>query len=135
LGGFKHLVDGEDVLIVASGYMMHIAIEARQILEDQYGLSASLVDAYCLPLKVDEILKIGDDCRGQILVIEDNYLGGVADEITAAAAKSDLGVCVQTKVVHRVPKSAKTPEEVLKMVHLSPEDVASAAQSMFDEAD
>ena len=135
LGGFKHLIDGEDVLIVASGYMVHIAIEARQILEDRYGLSASVVDAYCLPLKVDEILQIGDDCRGQVLVIEDNYLGGVADEITAAAAKSDLGVRVETKVVHRVPKSAKTPEEILKMVHLSPEDVAAAAQGMFDQAD
>ncbi|MHC4562915.1 MAG: transketolase [Planctomycetota bacterium] len=134
LGGFKQLVDGEDILIVASGYMVHIARKAMAILEEN-GLSASLVDAYCLPLKTDEILQIGDDCRGQILVVEDNFIGGVTDEITAAAARSDLGVRVETLYVRRVPKSAKTPEDILKMVHLSPEDIASAAQGMFDEAD
>ncbi|MHC4985224.1 MAG: transketolase [Planctomycetota bacterium] len=135
LGGFKHLVDGEDVLIVASGYMVHIAKQAMAILDEQFGLSASLVDAYCLPLKTEEILQIGDDCRGQVLVVEDNYVGGVSDEIASAAARSDLGVCVESLVVRRVPKSAKTPEEILKMVHLTAEDIASAAQSMFDRSE
>jgi len=135
LGGFKHLQDGEDVLIVASGYMVHVARAAMEIIEEKLGLSASLVDAYSLPLATDEILQIGDDCRGQILVVEDNYLGGIADEITAAAARSDLGVCVNTMYVRRVPKSAKTPEAVLEMVHLSPSDIADAVQQMFDKAE
>jgi len=135
LGGFKLLEDGEDVLIVASGYMVHVAKAAMEIMEEKLGLSASLVDAYSLPLATDEILQIGDDCRGQILVVEDNYLGGIADEITAAAARSDLGVCVNTMYVRRVPKSAKTPEAILKMVHLSPDDIADAVQQMFDQAE
>ncbi len=135
LGGFKHLVDGEDVLIVASGYMVHIALQAVEILDEKFGLSASLVDAYSMPLDTDEILQIGDDCRGQILVVEDNYLGGVADEVTAAAAASDLGVTVNSLVVNRLPKSAKTAEDILKMVGLTAEDIAKAAQGMFDEAE
>ena len=135
LGGFKHLEDGEDVLIVASGYMVHVAKAAMAIIEEKYGLSASLVDAYSLPLSTDEILQVGDDCRGQILVVEDNYIGGIADEITAAAARSDLGVCVNTMYVRRVPKSAKTPEAVLKMVHLAPDDIADAVQQMFEQAE
>jgi len=135
LGGFKHLVDGEDVLIVASGYMVHIALQAVEILDEKFGLSASLVDAYSMPLDTEEILQIGDDCRGQVLVVEDNYLGGVADEVTAAAAASDLGVTVNSLVVNRLPKSAKTPEDILKMVGLTAEDIAKAAQGMFDEAE
>jgi transketolase len=130
LGGFKHLVDGEDVLIVASGYMVHIALQAVEILDEKFGLSASLVDAYSMPLDTDEILQIGDDCRGQILVVEDNYL-----EVTAAAAASDLGVTVNSLVVNRLPKSAKTAEDILKMVGLTAEDIAKAAQGMFDEAE
>ena len=135
LGGFKHLIDGEDIAIVASGYMVHIAKAAVAILEEQFGLSASLIDAYSIPLKTDEILQIGDDCRGQLLVVEDNYVGGMTDEIASAAARSDLGVCVQSLYVRRVPKSAKTPEEILKMVHLTAEDIASAAQGMFDRSE
>ena len=135
VGGFKHLLDGEDLLIVASGYMVHVARKAVQILEDKAGLRASLIDAYSMPLDTDEILQVGDDCRGQILVVEDNYLGGIADEITAAAASSDLGVCVKTMVVDSVPKSAKTPEEILKMVHLSAEEIAAAGQQLFDQSE
>jgi len=132
LGGYKHLVDGEDLVIVASGYMVHVALKAMEILEETAGLSAGLIDAYSLPLETNEILQIGDDCRGQILVVEDNYLGGFADEITAAAAGSDFGVVVNSLTVSNVPKSAKTPEETLAMVGLSPQNIAAAAQAMFD---
>ncbi|MCD6303817.1 MAG: transketolase [Planctomycetes bacterium] len=133
--GFKHLVDGEDLAIVASGYMVHVARKALEILEEQAGLSPSLIDVYSLPLETDEILRIGDDCRGQILVVEDNYLGGVADEIANAAARSDLGVMVTSLHVRTIPKSAKTPEETLKLVGLRPEDIAAAAQKAFDRSE
>ena len=132
LGGFKHLVDGEDVLIVASGYMVHVAKEAIELLAKNAGLSAGLIDAYSIPLETEDILQIGDDCEGRILVVEDNYIGGVADEITAAAARSDKGVFVDTMYVRDIPKSAKTPQETLAMVHLAAEDIAAACQKMFD---
>ena len=134
-GGFKHLVDGEDLAIVSSGYMVHVCKQALAILEEEAGLSAGLIDAYSMPLEADEILRIGDDCRGQILVVEDNYLGGIADEITAAAARSDFGVMVTTMTVPSIPKSAKTPEETLKLVGLTPKDIANAAQTIFDRSE
>ena len=131
-GGFKHLIDGEDIAIVASGYMVHVAKQAVEMLEETAGLSASLIDAYSIPLDTDEILQIGDDCRGQILVVEDNFAGGIGDEICAAAATSDLGVTVRTMYVQDMPKSAKTSEEVMAMASLSPKNIADAAQAMFD---
>ena len=85
-----------------------------------------------MPLATEEILQIGDDCRGQILVIEDNYAGGFADEICAAAAASDLGVTVHPMYVQKIPKSAKTPEEIMAQVGLTAEDIAAAAQKIFD---
>ncbi|MBC8372519.1 MAG: transketolase [Phycisphaerae bacterium] len=132
MGGFKHLIDGEDIAIVASGYMVHVARQAIELLEETAGLNAGLIDAYSIPLDTEEILKIGDDCRGQILVVEDNFAGGVGDEICAAAAASDLGVTVRTMYVTDTPKSAKSPEETLEMASLSPRNIADAAQKMFD---
>jgi len=134
-GGYKLLEDGEDLVIVSSGYMLHVARKALEILEEQAGLSASLVDVYSLPLeKTEEILQIGDDCRGQILVVEDNYVGGVYDVIATAGAASDLGVRVDGLVLRSIPKSARTPDEVLAMVHLAVADVVNAAQKMFDQS-
>ena len=114
--------------------MVHVAKKALEILSAA-GLNASLIDAYAMPMETDEILRIGDDCRGQILVVEDNYLGGIADEITAAAARSDFGVMVTTMYVRSIPKSCKEPAETLKLVGLSPEDIANAAQAIFDKSE
>jgi transketolase len=135
LAGFKHLIDGEDVAIVASGYMVHVARQACKLLEDKAGLSPSLIDAYAMPLQTDEILQIGDDCRGQILVLEDNYAGGFADEITAAAGKSDLGVVVETMCVPRIPKSGRTPEDLLAMCNLAVQNIVEKVQKMFDQSE
>ena len=135
LGGFKQLAEGDDLAIVASGYMVHVAAQAVKQLEKQAGLSVSLIDAYSMPLETDKILKIGDACRGQVLVVEDNYIGGIADEITAAAAASDLGVTVNTLYVKRIPKSARTPEKTLQMVGLTSADIVKAAQRMFDQSE
>ena len=88
-----------------------------------------------MPLETDEILRIGDDCRGQILVVEDNYLGGFADEISAAAAAQRPGRDGHSMYVRRVPKSAKTPEEILEMVGLTAADIARTAQAVFDESE
>ena len=59
---------------------------------------------------------------------------GFADEIAAAAAASDLGVAVRALYVQSVPKSAKTPEAILKQLRLTAEDIATAAQEMFDRS-
>ncbi len=135
LDGFKHLIDGEDLLIVASGYMVTVAQQAIKMLEDTAGLNASLIDAYALPLATDEILQIGDDNRGQILVIEDNFTGGFGDEIAAAAAKSDYGVMVETMSVSAMPKSTRSPEETLKMAGLTAKDIAKKCQKLFDQSE
>ena len=132
-GGSKQLTEGTDLAIVASGYMVHIARAALQLL-DEVGLSASLIDAYSIPLETEQILAVANECRGQMLVVEDNYIGGIADEITAAAAASDLGVAVNTLYVRRIPKSAKTADDILKMLGLTAKDIAAAAQKMFDQS-
>lgn len=133
--GFKLLIDGEDLVILSSGYMVHVAKQACEILEKRAGLSAGLIDAYALPLDAAQILQIGDDCRGQILVVEDNFVGGFGDEIAAAAASSDLGVMVERMFVDRTPKSGRSPEDLLKMLNLTAEDVAATAQRIFDRSE
>jgi hypothetical protein len=44
-------------------------------------------------------------------------------------------VTVTTLTVRSIPKSAKTPEETLKMVGLSAKDIANAAQAVFDKSE
>jgi transketolase len=132
-GGHKHLVDGTDLAIVTSGYMVHVVREAIALMEAD-GLEPSVIDVYSLPLAMpDEILRVGDDCNGQILVVEDNYIGGVSDEIAAAAAASDMGVTVSRMVVESVGRGARTTDEILQAFALSARHIADAAQAIFDQ--
>ena len=44
-------------------------------------------------------------------------------------------MAVRALYVQSVPKSAKTPEAILKQLHLTAEDIATAAQDMFDRSE
>ena len=129
LGGSKVLAQGKDLLIVASGYMVHVAKDALKALSKQ-GLSAGLIDAYSIPLNTKGILEAGAAAGNRILVVEDNYIGGIADEVAGAAAACGAGLKVQSMYVKRVPKSAKTPEATLTQVKLTAADVVATAAKL-----
>ena len=60
--------------------------------------------------------------------MEDNYVGGLGSELAEAAASAeDQSPRVQSLCVHNIPKSGLTPEDVLAYVHLSVEEIVSAA--------
>ena len=100
------------------------------ILISKHSISAGLIDAYSLPLDTDGILKIAAACGRKILVVEDNYTGGFGDEVAAAAAENDENFTVKSLYVKQVPKSARTPKEIMLMANLSPEEIAHAAKAM-----
>jgi transketolase len=127
LGGHQVLAQGSDLLIVASGYMVHEAREARAQLKDR-GMHATLVDLYSLPFDGDALASLADDCAGRVLTLEDNYGGGfgsaVADELTARGGQH----VIRQMHVRRIPKSGRTPDEVLKYLGLSAEDIVRTVE-------
>ena len=128
VGGFKQLAEGSDLLLVASGYMVHVALEALGILKEKQNVSAGLIDAYSLPLETEGILKAAGEQGGRILVVEDNYMGGVADEIALAVARDAGNIAVNSLYVKKIPKSTRSTAETMKMAGLSAEDIVAAAQ-------
>jgi len=42
---------------------------------------------------------------------------------------------VDSLVLRSIPKSARTPEETLSLVHLSVDEIVKAAQKMFDQSE
>ena len=109
--------------------MVHIARQALEQLAGA-GVSGNLFDVYSIPLQTEGIIAAAVKTNGRILVVEDNYLGGFCDEIAAAAAGADEKIKVKQMFVTQVPKSAKTPEEILKVVKLTADDIAQAAKKL-----
>jgi transketolase len=117
---------GKKITIAAIGYLIHTILKALPQFEAA-GLDVTLVDAYCLPFDTAELLALAEG--GPILTIEDNYTGGLGSEIAEAVAAVGKGR-VESMFVRNIPKSGKTPEDLLAYCHLSDADILAKAKAM-----
>jgi transketolase len=129
VGGCKVLAEGSDLLIVATGYMVHVAKDFLGELKSQ-GINAGLIDAYSLPVDPEPVLKAAGKCGNRILTLEDNYIGALASNVAEMAAAAG-NIKVYSLTVPVVPKSGRTPEELLAYCHLSPADILTAAKTLL----
>jgi transketolase len=133
LGGHEVLTQGRDVLIVASGYMVHEANKALEMLDAQ-GVDATLVDLYSLPFDTDAILDLANENNGMVLTVEDNYGGGIGSAVADAVSWDGGGFNVKQMFVRNIPKSGRTPEDVLKYCGLTAEDIAAQTLQLLELA-
>ncbi|MEX0885384.1 MAG: transketolase [Phycisphaeraceae bacterium] len=130
LGGHEVLETGRDVLLVASGYMVHEANKAIDQLDKQ-GVDAGLVDLYSLPFDREAILDLANDHNGMILTLEDNYGHGFGAAVADAVAEDGGGFTVRQMHVRNLPKSGRTPDEVLAYCGISADHIAAEALAML----
>jgi transketolase len=113
---------------VGSGYVLHNVLAAAEELAN-HKINCNVFDAYTLPLEANLILDASRKAKSIILCVEDNYVGGVGSEIAeAAAARGDIRVV--TMAADRIPKSAKTADEVFAYVGVGLEQIVAMARSL-----
>ena len=131
-GGHKILREGGSsdgrVVLVACGYMVHSCLKAADALAAA-GVEVSVVDAYALPMDTGPVLALAG-AGGTILTVEDSYAGGIGSELAEAAAAEANTPRVRSLTVHKMPKSGRTPDDVLGYVHLSVDDIVAAAKAV-----
>ena len=130
LGGHEVLTPGRDLLILACGYMVHEANKALEIL-DAEGIDATLVDLYSLPFNQEAILDLANDNNGMILTIEDNYAGGIGSAVADAVSSDGGGFNVCQMYVNRIPKSGKTPRDLLDYCGLGCDQIVKQAMGLL----
>ena len=133
LGGHHVLAAGHDLCIMAAGYMVHEARKALALLKEQ-GIEATLVDLYSLPFDDVAILELAQENHGQVLTVEDNYGAGIGSAVADALALHGGSYTLMQMYVRQIPKSGRTPDEVLRSLQLSASDIAHTAVSMLDVA-
>lgn len=130
LGGFEHLAEGRDLTICSAGYMVHECNKAIEML-DKKGVSVGLVDLYSLPFEAEGVLDIIGASSGNVMTVEDNFGGALGSAIAEALLESGDGFRLKQMHVTRIPKSARTPEEVLKMCNLTADDIVKNAMELL----
>jgi transketolase len=130
LGGYHVLAEGHDLLIVTAGYMVHEARLALAGLQEQ-GIRATLVDLYSLPFDDRAMVRLAQENTGKVLTVEDNYGAGLGSAVADVLSQHDGAYVLTQMFVRQIPKSGRTPDEVLRYLHLSAADIVQMAVSML----
>jgi transketolase len=62
------------------------------------------------------------------VTVEDNYTGGLDAELAMAIARTGSGVRLTPMYVQQIPKSGRTPEEVLDYLGIDAAAIAKAVR-------
>lgn len=133
LGGFEVLHEGRDLLIVTAGYMVHEVNRALDGL-DRAGIDATVVDLYSLPFDPEGLLDLAQANNGMILTVEDNYGAALGSAVADAVTEDGGGFTMRQMHVERIPKSGRSPEDILKSCGLHHTDIVRAAGSLLGVA-
>ncbi len=126
LGKGVQLKDGDDVTIVATGLMVGMALEAREMLAKE-GISARVVNIHTIkPLDTEIIAKAARE-TGAIVTAEEHYIMGGLGSAVAEATAATFPCPVKILGTDRFGKSGK-PAELFKEYGLTPENIVNMAK-------
>ncbi len=108
--------------------MVHSVLAAAGRLAES-GIECNVFDAYTFPLNAAPILDAARASGGTILTVEDNYLGGLHAELAECVARTS-GLTVHGMTVRRLPKSARTANEVFTLVGVGPDQIVQKATEL-----
>ncbi len=121
------MADGCDVAIVACGYMVHLAMEAREMLAAE-GISARVINMHTVkPLDTEILLESAKKCGCFVTAEEHNIYGGLGEAVAAALAEALPVPCKRVGVCDQFGRSGKVPE-LLEMYGLTAANIAKKAK-------
>lgn len=87
LGEGRILAEGDDVTLVATGYMVHLALEAREALTAE-GISARVVNIHTIkPLDTALILSCAEKTGALVTAEEHSVIGGLGSAVAECLAE------------------------------------------------
>lgn len=121
------LRDGTDITLVATGYMVHLALEAAEILKAD-GVSARVVNIHTIkPLDNELIARCAAETGVIVTAEEHSIIGGLGSAVTEAVAETCPVPVLRVGVKDVYGRSGKVPE-LLSMFGLTTENIARTAK-------
>ena len=122
------LAEGTDITIVATGYMVHLALEARETLAAE-GISARVLNIHTIkPLDTDLILRAARETGAIVTVEEHNVIGGLGSAVAEAVSEA-CPVPVSRIGVPDCFGRSGTVADMLAYMHLTAEDIAARVRT------
>ena len=115
--------DGKDATVIATGYMVHLALEAAQALAAE-GIDVRVINIHTIkPLDKDIILKAARETGAIVTAEEHNIIGGLGSAVAEAVCVGCPVPVLRVGVEDRFGKSGKVPP-LLEEYGLTVENIA-----------
>ena len=119
--------EGSDVSIIATGLMVHAAIEAKQLLADE-GISARIIDIHTIkPIDKDIIVKAAKETGAIVTAEEHNILGGFGSAVAEVLVQNYPAPVKMVGLKDTFGKSGK-PYPLMQYYGLTAKDIAESAK-------
>lgn len=131
LGKGVTISDGSDVTIIATGMMVHAALEAVSLLRKD-GITARVIDIHTIkPLDNELIIKAAIQTGAVVTAEEHSVIGGLGGAVAELLAENCPVPVLRVGVQDKFGKSGK-PEKLLELYGLTAADIAEKAKSVVD---
>ena len=120
--------EGRDVTIVATGYMVHLAVEAADILAKE-GIDVGVINIHTVkPLDTALITEAAKRSGAIVTAEEHTVIGGLGAAVCEALAESCPVPVLRVGVEDQYGRSGKVPE-LLELYGLTAENIAAKARA------
>ena len=119
--------EGSDVSIVANGYMVHLALEAAEILKAE-GINAEVINIHTVkPIDTELITASAKKCGAVVTAEEHSIIGGLGSAVCEVLCESVPVPCLRVGVEDKYGRSGKVPE-LLEIYGLTAKNIADKAR-------
>ncbi len=120
--------EGKDVTIVANGFMVHLAVEAAEMLAKE-GIDAGVINIHTVkPLDKELLVKAAKTSGAIVTAEEHSIVGGLGAAVCEALSESCPVPVLRVGVEDTFGRSGKVPE-LLEMYGLTSANIAAKARA------
>jgi transketolase len=119
--------EGKDVTIVATGFMVHVALEAAELLKEE-GIDAGVINIHTIKPLDKELLVKAAKATGAIVTAEEHsIIGGLGAAVTEALSETYPVPVMRVGVEDKFGASGQVPE-LLEIYGLTAKNIAAKAK-------
>ena len=128
IGKGVQMTEGKDVTIVATGLMVHMAIDAAKVLAER-GISARVINIHTIkPIDREIILKAAAETGAIVTAEEHSIIGGLGSAVSEVVCEGCPVPVVRVGVEDQYGHSGKVPP-LLEMYGLTTENIVAKAEA------
>ena len=133
IGKGVQLTEGNDISIVATGYMVHKALEAAEVLKSR-GIKARVVNMHTIkPIDKELLIKCAGETGAVVTAEEHNIYGGLGSAVAEVLAKEYPVPMGFVGIEDRFTESGDY-EQLLKKYGLSAENIVNQVERLIIRA-